>query len=291
MNKVIESVIDAYVAKFIDEVKNSQTDLVKDVEFDDIWAKVRRQSINVNSVKKVKIQKKKTVSGYMAFCGEKRDEVANSKEVQKLEKKQRFAAISKKLGQMWKELDDEEKEEYNAIGKEQTEEKKDEKPKERCSATTAKGSSCTKYAIEGTEFCKIHSGEKKEAKQPAEKKTCKGVTKAGNACKKVVTEGFEYCTAHLNQAEESESGSEKETKAEKKKCKGKTVKGADCKRNVSDAEDYCASHKPKDEEPEEATIEEEETTCSYVFSKGKKNKGKRCENKTVKNGMCKIHAK
>jgi FtsZ-binding cell division protein ZapB len=91
-------------------------------------------------------------------------------------------------------------EEENEQLKTQIKPKKDKRVRVRCPCTTAKGTQCRKFCLEGIETCKVHSKPLKPAK-PAKKprvkrQLCSGINIRGNPCRNKCMDDKTYCERH-----------------------------------------------------------------------------------------------
>lgn len=164
-------------------------------------------------------------SGYNVFVSEKSAEM---KEQQG--DKVSFKDLSKTIGQMWKEMSEEEKDVYREKAKSMPVEQK-----KICSGTKGNGDPCTNKTKEGSEFCGQHLP--KETKE-TEENMCQAKTKKGSACTRKAQEGQDLCKMHLIKSSTTDASS---TSSEKKKCQGLTKTKDPCKRNAL-VGDYCKKH-------------------------------------------------
>lgn len=84
--------------------------------------------------------------------------------------------------------------------KKQVKPKKEKPVKVRCPFVTAKGTQCSKFCMEGSETCKVHSKPLKPPKpaKPARTKrqACTGINIRGNPCRNKCLEGKTFCERH-----------------------------------------------------------------------------------------------
>jgi hypothetical protein len=91
-------------------------------------------------------------------------------------------------------------EEENEQLKKQIKPKKEKYIRVRCPCTTAKGTQCRKFCLEGVDTCKVHSKPLKAPKQPktprAKRQMCSGINIRGNSCRNKCIDGKTYCERH-----------------------------------------------------------------------------------------------
>lgn len=84
--------------------------------------------------------------------------------------------------------------------KKQVKPKKEKPVKIRCPFITAKGTQCSKFCVEGSQTCKVHSKPlkpPKPVKPPRTKKQmCTGINIRGNPCRNKCVEGETFCERH-----------------------------------------------------------------------------------------------
>lgn len=84
--------------------------------------------------------------------------------------------------------------------KKQVKPKKEKPVKVRCPFITAKGTQCSKFCMEGSETCKVHSKPVKPPKPPkparAKRQACTGINIRGNPCRNKCLEGKTFCERH-----------------------------------------------------------------------------------------------
>jgi hypothetical protein len=84
--------------------------------------------------------------------------------------------------------------------KKQVKPKKEKPVKVRCPFMTAKGTQCSKFCMEGSETCKVHSKPPKPPKPAkparAKRQACTGINIRGNPCRNKCLEGKTFCERH-----------------------------------------------------------------------------------------------
>jgi len=84
--------------------------------------------------------------------------------------------------------------------KKQVKPKKEKPVKVRCPFMTAKGTQCSKFCMEGSETCKVHSKPLKPPKPAkparAKRQACTGINIRGNPCRNKCLEGKTFCERH-----------------------------------------------------------------------------------------------
>lgn len=101
MNTIIQNTISQYFVKFIENVSNQFTIPIEQLE--NIWKDVQKEKLVVK--KRVNVNRKP--SAYINFCNHHRKIIKSDNP------ELTFGEVAKKLGNLWKELDVDEKKKYS----------------------------------------------------------------------------------------------------------------------------------------------------------------------------------
>ncbi len=186
-------------------------------------------------------------SGYNIFVKEKSAEMKeNSTE------KIQFKEISKKIGEMWKNMSEDEKDMYRQKAKDMPAE-----TKKICSGTKGDGTACSNKVKTDSKFCGQHLP--KQEKDTSDENKCKAKTAKGNPCTRNACDGQDLCKMHIAKSTKPKDSAEKQT------CQGLSKSKEPCKRKAA-LGDYCKKHAEvygfKSLENGEAEVETT-TTTSY----------------------------
>ena len=111
----------------------------------------------------------------------------------------------------------------------------------KCHAINKDGRNCMKIAIDGKQYCSIHSNydSNKHAEPPkpkVDKRPCAAKTKANKSCLKNASEGSQYCNIHRDY------DPNKPPESVKVRCKATTKSGNTCSKNAKEGSEYCGIH-------------------------------------------------
>jgi hypothetical protein len=157
-------------------------------------------------------EKKKRTTGFILFNLKKREEISNAKN------KPSFEEIGKIIGDAWKSLSDEEKEQYNKEAAKQNGVEYKKVNKEKNTLPICEHENCEKKvkgeALDGVFLCSEHKKARQE-KKPV--KVCAHMKKGGIRCSTSVKEDQEFCSKHKEKKEEEKKEKKEEEKKEEKK--------------------------------------------------------------------------
>jgi hypothetical protein len=190
-------------------------------EFEEFKEKVLVKAFDVFADFKMKVKKpkeeeenkKKRTTGFILFNLEKREQIT------KENKDVKFEEVGKLVGDAWKSLSDEEKEEYNKkAAKANGVDYKKPVLKEKQVLPNCEHDGCTKKvkseAVNGVHLCAEHKKAKQE-KKPV--KVCSHIKKGGIRCSTTVKDDQECCSKHKEKSLSKSPEPRKEVKKEEKK--------------------------------------------------------------------------
>lgn len=161
-------------------------------------------------------------SGYNVFVSEKSAELKSNSN-----KKIVFKNLSKKIGDMWKKMTEEEKDIYREKAKNIPIEKK-----KICIGTKGNGDPCTNKTKENSNYCGQHIV--KDSNDESDNK-CQAKTRKNVPCTRKAIDNQDLCKIHI------EKSSKLSPISSEKKCQGLTKNKDPCKRNAI-VGDYCKKH-------------------------------------------------
>jgi len=161
-------------------------------------------------------EKKKRTTGFILFNLKKREEIAKG------ENKPSFEEIGKIIGDAWKALSDEEKENFNKQAAKQNGVEYKKINKEKHSLPACEHENCEKKvkgeALDGVFLCAEHKKARQE-KKPV--KVCAHMKKGGIRCSTSVKEEQDFCSKHKEDKKEEKKAEKKVEKKEEKKIEKK----------------------------------------------------------------------
>jgi hypothetical protein len=247
MAKAMDNNIDKFCHAVLANLKEHYDfdTLTEEGEFEEFKEKVLVKAFDVFADFKMKVKKpkeeeeenkKKRTTGFILFNLEKREKII------KENKDAKFEEVGKLVGDAWKTLSEEEKEEYNKkAAKSNGVEYKKPVIKEKQILPTCEHDGCAKKvkseSINGVYLCAEHKKAKQE-KKPI--KVCSHVKKGGIRCSTTVKEEQDFCSKHKEKSSSKSPEPRKEEKKEntvsktdKKEKKENTVSKTDKKEEVS----------------------------------------------------------
>jgi len=164
----------------------------------------------------------------------------------------------------------------------------------RCKATTQSGSRCRNNAVDGSDYCAVHTPAARStaAKKSGSATRCQALTASGSRCRNNALDGSDYCRVHKGtSAAKKSSTTKKSSSRDGGCCEATTASGARCRNNALDGSDFCAVHAKnktvakKSSSKATSTSSSRTTRCTATTQAGK-----RCRNDSLDGSkFCAVH--